>query len=211
MPSSFTPNYNLNQWEADDRVLRVDFNADNAKLDAALGAKAEQSVVTALQTAVNGKASQSALAALQTKVSAKAEQSVVNALQKKVDQIDARAGSDLIGEIELTEAKEYFGFDTYGLDWSKYSVLVLTIEPVLSGSNTIYKSLCEMRMTKPSVTLLFPMFSAGSKIMGLCVYSASDIWPVFMDDTFQTGEGLWFSAMNGTFMPGTVARAVGIK
>ena len=31
-----TPNYQLNQWEADDRVQRVDFNADNAKIDAAL-------------------------------------------------------------------------------------------------------------------------------------------------------------------------------
>jgi len=36
MPSSYTPNYNLNQWEADDRVQRTDFNADNAKIDAAL-------------------------------------------------------------------------------------------------------------------------------------------------------------------------------
>jgi len=36
MPSNYTPNYNLNQWEPDDRVLRTDFNADNAKIDAAL-------------------------------------------------------------------------------------------------------------------------------------------------------------------------------
>ena len=34
-----TTNYSLNQWEADDRIQRVDFNADNAKLDAALGEK----------------------------------------------------------------------------------------------------------------------------------------------------------------------------
>ena len=31
-----TTNYNLNQWEADDRVTRADVNADNAKIDAAL-------------------------------------------------------------------------------------------------------------------------------------------------------------------------------
>ena len=31
-----TTNYDLNQWEADDRVTRADFNADNAKIDAAL-------------------------------------------------------------------------------------------------------------------------------------------------------------------------------
>ena len=37
MPSSQTPNYNLNQWSKDDRVLMEDFNADNAKIDAAIG------------------------------------------------------------------------------------------------------------------------------------------------------------------------------
>ena len=37
MPSNHTPNYALNQWERDDRVLMEDFNADNAKIDAALG------------------------------------------------------------------------------------------------------------------------------------------------------------------------------
>ena len=31
-----TTNYNLNQWEAGDVVRREDFNADNAKIDAAL-------------------------------------------------------------------------------------------------------------------------------------------------------------------------------
>jgi len=41
MPSSYTPNYNLNQWEASDRVQRVDFNADNAKIDGAIKAQAE--------------------------------------------------------------------------------------------------------------------------------------------------------------------------
>ena len=38
MPANHTPNYNLNQWEPEDRVLRTDFNADNAKIDAAVQA-----------------------------------------------------------------------------------------------------------------------------------------------------------------------------
>lgn len=33
-----TANYQLNQWEASDRVSREDFNADNQKIDAALAA-----------------------------------------------------------------------------------------------------------------------------------------------------------------------------
>lgn len=41
MPSTNkTPNYNLNQWTSDDQPTRVDFNADNVKIDAALRAVA---------------------------------------------------------------------------------------------------------------------------------------------------------------------------
>ena len=35
-----TQNYNLNQWEKSDKVLMDDFNADNAKIDAALKGEA---------------------------------------------------------------------------------------------------------------------------------------------------------------------------
>jgi hypothetical protein len=31
-----TTNYQLNQWDETDRILREDFNADNAKIDAAI-------------------------------------------------------------------------------------------------------------------------------------------------------------------------------
>ena len=33
---NYTQNYQLNQWDATDRVLRTDFNSDNQKIDAAL-------------------------------------------------------------------------------------------------------------------------------------------------------------------------------
>ena len=36
MSTNHTRNYDLCQWEASDKVLREDFNADNAKIDAAL-------------------------------------------------------------------------------------------------------------------------------------------------------------------------------
>lgn len=77
MPSNQTPNYALNQWEAADQVRMEDFNADNAKLDAAIKAvdqrvdgltssKANVSALTTLEQRVNtltaGKADASALA-----------------------------------------------------------------------------------------------------------------------------------------------------
>ena len=41
MSTNHTTNYALNQWEATDKVLRTEFNADNAKIDAALKANAD--------------------------------------------------------------------------------------------------------------------------------------------------------------------------
>ena len=61
MPTNKTPNYQLSQWERDDRVLMEDFNADNAKIDAALKAQAG---------AMAGKADAAAVAALETIVAA---------------------------------------------------------------------------------------------------------------------------------------------
>ena len=36
MATNYTTNYQLNQWEPTDQVLRTEFNADNAKIEAAL-------------------------------------------------------------------------------------------------------------------------------------------------------------------------------
>ena len=41
MASGQTTNYQLNQWDAEDKVLRTEFNEDNQKIDAALGALAK--------------------------------------------------------------------------------------------------------------------------------------------------------------------------
>ena len=75
MASNYTENYGLCQWEAGDSFVRTEFNADNAKLDAALkdleDTKAEQADVAALTTAVAGKAAQTALDALTDTVALK--------------------------------------------------------------------------------------------------------------------------------------------
>ena len=51
MSTNHTTNYNLNQWEAADKVLRADFNADNAKIDAALKANADGIAANAAELA----------------------------------------------------------------------------------------------------------------------------------------------------------------
>ena len=47
MSTNHTPNFNLCQWEADDKVLRADFNADNQKIDAALKAAVPAGLIAA--------------------------------------------------------------------------------------------------------------------------------------------------------------------
>ena len=47
-----TTNYQLNQWEATDRVTRADFNADNAAIDTALKTVAD--AAAAAQSAASG-------------------------------------------------------------------------------------------------------------------------------------------------------------
>lgn len=45
-----TTNYELNQWDKTDRIRMEDFNADNAKINAALGRKAEYVVLKDIVT-----------------------------------------------------------------------------------------------------------------------------------------------------------------
>lgn len=53
MASQYTQNYQLNQWAAEDKVRRVDFNADNQKIDAALAGLAAGKAGTAQLEQVN--------------------------------------------------------------------------------------------------------------------------------------------------------------
>ena len=52
MASNYTTNYQLNQWEPTDQVQRTDFNADNAKIDAALKSQADS--VSGLSGEIDG-------------------------------------------------------------------------------------------------------------------------------------------------------------
>lgn len=61
MTSHSTENFDLNQWERSDQVLMEDFNADNAKIDEALKAAADERAELAAR--IEEKADQTALAA----------------------------------------------------------------------------------------------------------------------------------------------------
>ena len=92
MATNQTANYDLNQWLSTDQVLRTDFNADNAKLDAALADLAKE---------VSSKADQTDVTALAGQMEQKADSASVNTL-------DGRALRWALGS--------YVGTGTYGSD-----------------------------------------------------------------------------------------------
>ena len=59
MALNYTSNYGLCQWEPSDKVLRSEFNGDNAKIDAA---------IAAMDGRMDGKASTAALAELKSRL-----------------------------------------------------------------------------------------------------------------------------------------------
>ena len=63
MASNYTSNYQLCQWKETDKVLRTEFNADNAKIDAAIAA-----VDSRVSSVSGGKASISALNSVKSTV-----------------------------------------------------------------------------------------------------------------------------------------------
>ena len=76
MASGQTQYYGLSQWEAADKVERVDFNSDNARVDGALralaeqaGQKADRSAVDSLSNVVEQKADKTALSAAEGRIS----------------------------------------------------------------------------------------------------------------------------------------------
>ena len=104
MSTNHTANYELCQWEPTDQVQRLDFNADNAKLDAALQAL-QQSI--AAEAAARGTAIQG-------------EQQARAALQAE---LLALMPSVKLGEWSLTSAAQQLLVDLSGKDLSSFTGL----------------------------------------------------------------------------------------
>ena len=94
MATNQTTNYQLNQWEPTDAVQRVEFNQDNAKIDAALKSLSDQVVQ---------KANQSALNTLISSVNQKADASTVSSLSSLLNsEISQRQAADSSLQTALT-------------------------------------------------------------------------------------------------------------
>lgn len=101
-----TANYQLNQWDGEDRIMRVDFNSDNAKIDAALQqnaaalSQATADLQSALETERQARASGDTAASQAT---ASAKQELLNAISAEQS---ARSSGDaaIRGEFAAADA-----------------------------------------------------------------------------------------------------------
>ena len=110
MASNYTSNYQLCQWEANDKVLRTEFKGDNQKIDAALKANAD---------AISAEA-----AAREAAVSSEAS---------------ARAAGDLyvkLMEVITSSASNQINLNMGGIDLTQYDGLDIRLDPVLGSGYT---------------------------------------------------------------------------
>ena len=137
MATNYTTNYQLNQWEPADAVQRVEFNADNAKLDTALKYLSDQ---------VLQKAEQSALNTLISAVNEKADASTVSSLSSLLNsEISQRQEADSSLQTALTlkgNCQIYYG--TYIGDGKSSRTLTFERRPLLvliQGGNLICRAI----------------------------------------------------------------------
>ena len=78
-----TSNYQLCQWDGEDRILRTDFNEDNAKIDAAL--KQQANSIAGINSTLPGKADAATVTSLTNKLNTE--------IQERKDAVTAEANA----------------------------------------------------------------------------------------------------------------------
>ena len=78
-----TTNYQLCQWDGEDRILRTDFNEDNAKIDAAL--KSHANSIASINSTLPGKADAATVTSLTNKLNTE--------IQERKDAVTAEAAA----------------------------------------------------------------------------------------------------------------------
>lgn len=142
---NYTENYRLNQWDAEDRILREDFNRDNANVESGLtdlkqGLETETQNREAAVTAAKQEAAQAVAAAKQEASdglaaleSSKADKTVLAQLQALVDAmpfVKLRA-------VTVSEAVNQVDVDMRDVSLSSYSYLVIVPRLTVDEDNSM--------------------------------------------------------------------------
>ena len=103
-----TPNYQLNQWDKSDRIQMTDFNADNAKIEAALAQEAA--------------------------TRASADNSLQSTLSAELQTIRNLLPIVHLQTITTSAATNKLDIDLNGIDWNTYLYVLLRIDGTTSDS-----------------------------------------------------------------------------
>ena len=130
-----TSQYQLNQWAAEDRILREDFNRDNANVEAGLVALGERVTAeeAARQAAVSAEQSareQAVTSAKSQLDAAKADKTALAALQAQVDAMPFVK----LREVTTSAAAVQVDVSVSGIDLTQYAYVLVV--PMLTCDNT---------------------------------------------------------------------------
>ena len=182
-----TSNYNLNQWSKEDRVLMEDFNADNAKIDAA---------IDQVDGRVDGLAE------------SKADKTAVTALQNRMTAAEAKAGARLIQRgTPLGAESGVYTVSFAGVDWSQWKTvyLLLTIKANTSNISIGRNSVQHQAKAYPGKKLLifYPFFDGDTSAVG--VNPVADIGENFVSlgGAYKSAELVLHTYNNEKLLPGT--------
>ena len=205
MASGQTQYYGLSQWEAADKVERVDFNSDNAKIDGALhalaeqaGRKADKSTVTNLSSVVSQKAGKTALSAAEGRISAlesgKADKTELAAQIRALSQSHEADTAALrsencwvrLGEWSVTEESSLISLSFPEIDKSRFRQLRLHFH--ICGVSSL-----------GNVILRMNQVSSGQYDTG-AINRTDGLYLSFTNSLFAVGFAEWF------FIPGAADR-----
>ena len=197
MASKYTTKYQLNQWQPTDAVQRLDFNADNAKIDGALSTL-QQSITaeTLLRTTAIQTEQQARAAAIQTEqqtraAAIQAEQqartAALNEHAQTLAVLTERAGAHLLASGSVSQdGAASISIPLPGIQWDEWKLVYLVFQVAVSdGQNSTYycrinedgyalfsaKSNHDGHTPYPLWTcaVLLPFFDGARRIMGFAI------------------------------------------
>ncbi len=146
---NYTENYRLNQWNPEDRILREDFNRDNANVEGGLTklqqgleqeAKDREAAVTAAKqeatqavTAAKGEMSEELSAAIGELEGSKADKTALAQLQTLVNAMPFVK----LREVSVGTAVNQVDVDVRDIEWEKYAYVLFVPRLLVSQATNI--------------------------------------------------------------------------
>lgn len=230
-----TANYQLNQWEPGDRILRTNFNEDNSKTDAAIHTvQTDLATETAARTAaVNAEISartaavtaetSARTAAVNAEISARtaAVNAETSARTAAVAALDAKMGMKLLRTITSDQATQVMDMMLGPIEWSKYRYIHLEILSqqnanvavnIYFNSNPSYPLgtafFDSAHVNAPIWCTFFPIFSDTQYASLLCMGANGGNFHT-LPLHYSEISSLQFAPQNSVMKPGTMIRIYG--